>query len=426
MKISLIIPTRSRAKYLRSSLLSAVVAAEHAACDVEIVVVDNASDDDTADVVRGFTQPCIRYFRQPRRVSMRQNFEDALNYSTGSHIVIIGDDDGVLPNGLAFLRRLIEAEDCEIYKWQVLNYFWPNSETGEQGRLSVRPLRLSGRLAKIDPQSVLESFFRGRFTSYHDGGMIYHGCIARRLVERVRARSNGVYFWTSCPDVYTSIANVMATNSKILSAHLPVTIGGASPRSNGASASKYSQSAHMDANSEYAKFLAESRTDPCLGEGAPLSSSLDVVVLSALLTASKFQKLSAIDRNAWAKRIARGLRTVSDDIARAVADDVRLVLGPDVVLDLDRPRSTSSSQPAVSRPRKHVASPSNGTRVRNHLVNIRFSSGAATENVANAAQLLDTISDLDSAGAHSQTIVELRRIIGIVSRAGFGSQGAIG
>lgn len=420
MKISLIIPTRSRAKYLRASLLSAVVAAERAACDVEIVVVDNASDDETAEIVAGFTQPYIRYFRQPRRVSMRQNFEDAINHSTGSHIVIIGDDDGVLPNGLAFLRRLIETEDCEIYKWQVLNYFWPNSETGEQGRLSVRPLRLSGRVAKIDPRSVLESFFSARFASYHDGGMIYHGCIARRLIDRVRARSHGVYFWTSCPDVYSSIANVMATDSNILSAHLPVTIGGASPRSNGASQSMYSQSARLDANSEYAKFLAESRSDPYLGDGAPFSSSLDVLVLSALVTANTFHNSpNSIDRNEWARRIAKGLRNVSADIARTVADDARLVLGREVELELSL--STHSSRSAPTRLPEQAPSPSDRTRVRNHLVNIRFSSGDETEDVANAARLLDTIADLGSARAHPKIVEQMRRVVGIVTRAGFGS-----
>lgn len=53
MKISLVIPTRERAFYLEHALNSARVAADRAGCATEIVVSDNASSDETPDILSG-------------------------------------------------------------------------------------------------------------------------------------------------------------------------------------------------------------------------------------------------------------------------------------------------------------------------------------------------------------------------------------
>jgi glycosyltransferase involved in cell wall biosynthesis len=79
VKISVVIPTRSRATYLKGCLQSVLIAAGKAECPVEIIVADNASSDETRSVVAGFNSPLITCFRQPERVSMRQNFEDGLS-----------------------------------------------------------------------------------------------------------------------------------------------------------------------------------------------------------------------------------------------------------------------------------------------------------------------------------------------------------
>ncbi|AXS40441.1 glycosyltransferase [Breoghania sp. L-A4] len=62
MKVSIAIPTRDRGVYLASCLAVCTAIGDP---DLEIVVSDNASTDDTADVVASFNDARIRYIRTP-------------------------------------------------------------------------------------------------------------------------------------------------------------------------------------------------------------------------------------------------------------------------------------------------------------------------------------------------------------------------
>ena len=61
-KISILIPTYNRAAFLRNALDSIVA---QNARDIECVISDNASSDDTAEIVKSFQKnhAYIKYFR---------------------------------------------------------------------------------------------------------------------------------------------------------------------------------------------------------------------------------------------------------------------------------------------------------------------------------------------------------------------------
>ena len=71
MLISIIIPTRDRAEVLRYSLASCARIIDR---ELEIIVSDNSSVDDTPAVVAKFQDSRIRYVRTPQRYSMRAKF----------------------------------------------------------------------------------------------------------------------------------------------------------------------------------------------------------------------------------------------------------------------------------------------------------------------------------------------------------------
>ena len=73
---SIVIPTCNRAMLLKHCLRT--VSAQTFP-SVEIIVQDNASDDETEQVVSMIGDPRIVYKRLPQRVSMRANFEAGLN-----------------------------------------------------------------------------------------------------------------------------------------------------------------------------------------------------------------------------------------------------------------------------------------------------------------------------------------------------------
>ena len=85
------IPTYNRANsYLRQALESAV---KQTYPNIEIVVSDNCSTDDTETLVKYFEDPRIRYFKQTENIGAYKNFNFCLHQAHGKYFLILSDDD---------------------------------------------------------------------------------------------------------------------------------------------------------------------------------------------------------------------------------------------------------------------------------------------------------------------------------------------
>jgi glycosyltransferase involved in cell wall biosynthesis len=93
--ISISIITYNRDRYLRQMLQSLAGQCRRAAGRVEIIVNDNHSTDQTADVVRSMTEEIgsIRYYQNERNFGVVANYGLALKRSRGAFVCIPGDDD---------------------------------------------------------------------------------------------------------------------------------------------------------------------------------------------------------------------------------------------------------------------------------------------------------------------------------------------
>ncbi|TDX31377.1 glycosyltransferase family 2 protein [Rhodovulum visakhapatnamense] len=413
--ISLVIPTRERAHYLDAAIRSALVAADAADAPVEIVVSDNASSDDTPAVIAGFDDPRIVALRTDRRLSMRENFQFALSHTTGDHVLFIGDDDAVLPNGLRLLADLIARHDPDIVKWRVMTYLWPDPRTGAAGTLRVRPQALDGRLKRLDPAAVLDGFARARFRSYHDGGMIYHGCISRRLIARAEAASGGPYFRGSSPDVFTSLQALMVTDRPILRINLPITLGGSSPRSNGAAGQKLAVSGASAEGTEFARFIAETGTDPYQCRLPVSCPSLTMMTLDCLQCAAELQGYPLkIDAAAWSARIAADIGRFAEPTRSTCEALARVLLGPD--FHLDDPAS-ESAVPVAPSPAPAPAPP-DGPALRRVSTTLHFEGGRMTADAAAAADTLDGLVRLGRTDARPPgALGRVRNVLGQHARA---------
>jgi glycosyltransferase involved in cell wall biosynthesis len=104
---SVLVPTYNRRDYLRETLASAL---RQTFERFEIVVVDNASAVDPADVVAGFDDPRIRYFRNASNLGVTGNVIAACEKARGKYVAILGDDDLWEPEFLATLLAPLEAD----------------------------------------------------------------------------------------------------------------------------------------------------------------------------------------------------------------------------------------------------------------------------------------------------------------------------
>jgi len=88
--ISVCVPTRNRACLLRATL-SAMQ--RQTRPYMELIVGDDASEDDTKDVVASFRDPRIRYLRHERNVGIYANWNALIECCSGDYVCIYHDHD---------------------------------------------------------------------------------------------------------------------------------------------------------------------------------------------------------------------------------------------------------------------------------------------------------------------------------------------
>lgn len=389
--ISLIIPTRERLAYLPCAVASAQLAAERAGGEVELIVADNASSDGTREWLVQQDASRLKVIRSERRLSMRENFQFALDHASGSHLIYIGDDDAVLPHGLALARQLIARADVDIWKWRVENYHWPNPATNTPGWIKIRPQFLNSRFQMTNPSEILNRFQSATFRSYQEGGLIYHGMISRRLIDRVVAKTGGPFFRGSSPDLFTAIQTLLMTEHPIMHINLPLTMGGTSPKSNGAAAQRHAKSTNASPDPEFAKFISESAKDPYQCRLPARITALSLVTLDCMLEAARLcgRELD-LDMPAWRARIVQELSGFTDPDRSDCIEQARMFFGP----DFDIPPT-----PAITDAPEVVAQPYSTLRRSNAPGRIRAVAGPLMQDALTAADFLDRLTHLETASA---------------------------
>lgn len=104
-KVSIAIPTYNRSELLKTSLQS-VLAQDYP--DFQVIVLDNASCDDTEAVVCSFADSRINYIRNETNIGIFRNWQRAVEVNSSPYLTILSDDDMLLPN---FIRESVLALD---------------------------------------------------------------------------------------------------------------------------------------------------------------------------------------------------------------------------------------------------------------------------------------------------------------------------
>jgi glycosyltransferase involved in cell wall biosynthesis len=92
--VSIAIPTYNRSELLAMSLQSAL---DQSYADLEVLVLDNASTDDTPAVVDRLSDSRVRYVRNSENIGLFRNWNRAIGLNRSPYLVILQDDDVLLP-----------------------------------------------------------------------------------------------------------------------------------------------------------------------------------------------------------------------------------------------------------------------------------------------------------------------------------------
>lgn len=109
-KVSVCIPTYNSAKYLGEAIKSVL---NQTFTDFELIISDNASNDNTENIVKNVDDERIRYIRNDTNIGMYPNFNKCVRESKGQYIKFLCSDDWFQPN---LLKKFSEIMDNY---WQV-------------------------------------------------------------------------------------------------------------------------------------------------------------------------------------------------------------------------------------------------------------------------------------------------------------------
>lgn len=230
---NIIIPTRERADTLIHSLHT-VVSQDYE--NLNIIVSDNFSQDNTKDIVASFADKRIKYINTGKRVSMSHNWEFALSHVTDGWVSFIGDDDGLLPNALKRVNEIIDITGAKAITSPWCHYYWPDFGSNDSSEITI-PMGIGWE--RRDAKEWLTRVMNGQ-VRYWELPWIYTGGFVHLSVLNNALSKSGTFFQSFCPDIYSAIA-LASIGTPYVYLKEPVAIGGQSRHSTGASGSGYNE-----------------------------------------------------------------------------------------------------------------------------------------------------------------------------------------
>jgi hypothetical protein len=103
--VSLCIPTYNRPELLRRAVESCLA---QTYSNFEIIITDNSTNDDSANMASKWTDPRIRYYRNNGNVGALASANRAISLAGGKHLKFLMDDDLIKPRCLELMVKALE------------------------------------------------------------------------------------------------------------------------------------------------------------------------------------------------------------------------------------------------------------------------------------------------------------------------------
>jgi glycosyltransferase involved in cell wall biosynthesis len=228
-----LLPTRNRLELLKYAI-ETVRRQDYE--DWEVIVSDNDSEEDVQGYIRSLDEPRIKYYRTNEFVSVTDNWNNALEKSSGDYIIMLGDDDCLMKRYFTRIKDLAETYDNPDFIYtNAFIYAYPG----------VMPDFPDGFLQLYKCDALFNTAKEPYWLGHSDAmGLVHksmnfevpfaynmqHSVISRRFLDSLGSR--GPFFQSPYPDFYASLVMFLKAK-RILIYPQPLVIIGVSPKSFG-------------------------------------------------------------------------------------------------------------------------------------------------------------------------------------------------
>jgi hypothetical protein len=233
VRFSILIPTRNRLEYLKLAVESVL---RQDAPDWQLVISDNCSEQDVESYVVSLSDPRIIYRRSETLMPVTENWNRALALSEGEHVLMLGDDDALLPGYLRRMEQLIQSFDApDLVYTKALLFTYPGVDPAHPGGYLMDhgcAEFFAGASSPfvLDPHRAVAAVRAAmRFRLRYDFNAQF-ALVSRRLIESLRRY--GDFYQSSFPDYYSMNAAFLCAERIVVEPHPRVVIG-VTPKSYG-------------------------------------------------------------------------------------------------------------------------------------------------------------------------------------------------
>jgi glycosyltransferase involved in cell wall biosynthesis len=174
-EVSVCIPTYRGAAHIAETIESALA---QTFADFELVIVDDASPDETGQVVARYRDPRLRYVRSERNAGVEENWNRCLRFARGRYFKLLPHDDLIAPDCVARQVAVLEADRDE----RLALVFCARRIIDSRSRpvMTRRYPRSSGGV--IPSRTAVRSCIRsGANLLGEPGGVLFRTALARRV-----------------------------------------------------------------------------------------------------------------------------------------------------------------------------------------------------------------------------------------------------
>ncbi len=134
--ISIVLPTYNGSRYLREAIDSCL---NQTYKNIELIIVDDCSTDDTAEIVHGYRDARIRYVKHEKNMGLPRALNTGFAHAKGDYLTWTSDDNLYLPEAI---KKMVSFMSAGGYSFVFSDYyaFWDiDIDAQKLRRLPDRP-----------------------------------------------------------------------------------------------------------------------------------------------------------------------------------------------------------------------------------------------------------------------------------------------
>jgi len=226
-KVSIVIPTRNRGHLLRYALYSAL---QQTYKDIEVVISDNCSTDNTREVVDLFSADArVRYIRADKPLALTDSWEFACSHANGKYLALLTDDCFYFKNAIKRAVTEMEGNNVKVGVWNTCPYYYP--EWHERRKNTVYIPKWTNKCELLYSNNTLRNLFD--LNIYYPYPKFLNSCIDMSVIQEIKNHQTRLLL-PPYPD-FSSAVSVLGNIDKYAFIDLPLAIDGITPISIGAS-----------------------------------------------------------------------------------------------------------------------------------------------------------------------------------------------